>query len=340
VRALVITKHGPPEVLKVEERPDPEPGPGEVRVRVRAAGINFADTAARMGIYPDAPKPPCVVGYEFAGEVESVGEGVTSPAIGDRVMGGCRFGGYAELVVTPAVNALPLPDDWSFEEGAALPVVYGTAYAALVRYGSVLEGERVLIQAAAGGVGTAATQLAKLIGAGEIYGTASSSKHEAIKRLGVDHPIDYRTKDFAAEVRRIAGEDKPLDLVMDAVGGRSFKKGWSLLRPGGRLVGYGFSAASTGERRNPIKALGALAQMPRFWSVPMMSDSKSFIGLNMLRLWDSKGSLDEFIQPLTGWVQGGELRPVVSEAFPLERGPDAHRFIQERKNVGKVVLTL
>src|SRR5256714_13829418 len=188
MRALVITKHGPPEVLKVEERPDPQPGAGEVRVRVRAAGINFADTSARMGLYPDAPKPPCVVGYEFAGEVESVGEGVTTVAVGDRVMGGCRFGGYAELVVTPAVNALPLPSDWSFEEGAALPVVYGTAYAALVRYGSVLEGERVLIQAAAGGVRSGATQLAKPIGTGEIFRTASSSYYQAVKRAARSPP--------------------------------------------------------------------------------------------------------------------------------------------------------
>src|ERR687884_1800955 len=153
MRALVITEHGPPEVLKVEERPDPQPGPGEVRVRVRAAGINFADLLARTGLYQDAPKPPCVVGYEWAGEVESVGPGVDSPAVGDRVMGGSRFGGYAELAVTGAGNVVPLPDDWSFEEGAALPVVYATAYAAVDRYGSLREGERVLIHSAGGGVG-------------------------------------------------------------------------------------------------------------------------------------------------------------------------------------------
>ena len=340
MRALVITKHGPPEVLKVEERPDPQPGAGEVRVRVRAAGINFADTSARMGLYPDAPKPPCVVGYEFAGEIESVGEGVTTVAVGDRVMGGCRFGGYAELVVTQAASVFPLPESWGFEEGASFPVVYGTAYAGLIRYGSVLEGEQVLIQAAAGGVGIAATQIAKLVGAGEIYGTASASKHEAIRRFGVTHPIDYRTKDFSAEVRRIAGEDKPLDLIMDAVGGKSLKRSWSLLRAGGRLVGFGLSAASTGERRNPLKALAAVAQMPRFWAIPMMSESKSFIGLNMLRLWDSKGSLDEFVAPLQDWIDAGKLRPVVAEAFPLERGADAHRYIGDRKNVGKVVLTV
>src|SRR5437588_9224720 len=219
MRTLVITEHGTPEVLKVEERPDPEPGRGEVRIRVRAAGINFADLLARMGLYQDAPKPPCVVGYEVAGEVGVLGESVEGLAAGDRVIAWCRFGGQAELVVTGARNVTPLPGDWSFEEGASLPVVYATAYAGLIRFGSLHEGERVLIHAAAGGVGIAATQIAKLAGAGEIYGTASGSKHEAIRGFGVDHAIDYTSGDFTKEVPRIAGNEQPLDLVMDAIGG-------------------------------------------------------------------------------------------------------------------------
>ena len=340
MRALVITEHGPPEVLKVQERPDPEPGPGEVRIRVHAAGINFADLLARMGLYQDAPKPPCVVGYEVAGEVDMVGEGVESPAVGDRVLGGCRFGGYSELVVIRASDALPVPDDWSFEEGAALPVVYATAYAGLIRYGSLREGESVLIHAAGGGVGIAATQIAKLTGATEIYGTASASKHDAIRGFGVDHPIDYTKGDFTKEVRRIAGAEEPLDLVMDAIGGRSFRRSWSLLRPGGRLVCYGASSVASGEKRNVARALKAVVEMPPFFPIPMMSQSKSVIALNMLRLMDAKGSLDEYVQPLREWTETGRLRPVVAEAFPLERGPDAHRYIAERKNVGKVVLTL
>jgi NADPH:quinone reductase-like Zn-dependent oxidoreductase len=339
VRALVITKHGPPEVLKVQERPDPKPGPGEVRVAVKAAGINFADLMARIGLYPDAPKPPCVVGYEFAGEVESLGEGVDGLSVGDRVLGGSRFGGYAELVATPAANVVPLPDGWSYEEGAALPVNYSTAYAGLIRYGALHPGERVLIHAAAGGVGIAATQVAKLVG-GEVYGTASPSKHEAIRGFGVDHPIDYRSKDFVEEVRRIAGEKQPLDLVMDALGGKSYKKSFSLLRPGGRLVCFGASEAGGGERRELSKAVKMVAQTPRFNAFRLFSDSKAVIGLNMLRLWDAKGSVEEYIEPLTKWVESGQIKPVVSEAFPLERGPDAHRFMHERKNVGKVVLTV
>jgi NADPH:quinone reductase-like Zn-dependent oxidoreductase len=339
MRALVITRPGGPDVMRVQERPDPVVGTGEVLVRVKAAGINFADVMARAGLYPDAPKPPSVVGYEIAGVVEAVDDGVTDYAPGDRVMGGTRFGGYAELVAARQDMLVPLPDGWSFEEGAAFPVNYATAYAGLCRYGAVHRGERVLLQAAAGGVGIAATQIAKLIGA-EVFGTASASKHDACRSFGVDHLVDYRTQDFVKEIRRITGEKAPLDLVMDAVAGRSFRKSWSLLRPGGRLVAFGASSLVSGERRNPLTALKSLVGMPPFNVVPMMSNSKSVIGLNMLRLWDSKGSLDEFIDPLRVWVDEGKLRPVIAEAFPLERGPDAHRMIIERRNVGKVVLTL
>ena len=339
MKALLITEHGPPEVLRVKDRPDPAAGPGEVRVRVRAAGINFADLLARVGLYPDAPKPPCVVGYEIAGEVESLGEGVEDFSVGDRVLGGCDFGGYAEFVATEAGNLVPLPDDWSYEEGAAVPVAYATAYAALVRYGAVHEGERVLVHAAAGGVGIAATQVAKILDA-EVFGTASGSKHEAVRGFGVDHPIDYRTQDFVKEVRRITGEKRPLDLVMDAIGGRSFKRSFSLLRAGGRLVCFGASSVQSGERRSRPQALKALAQMPFFHPLKLMSESKSVIGLNMKTLWDEKGSLDEYVGPLRGWVEEGRIRPVVAESFPLEQGAAAHRFLHEGKNVGKVVLTL
>src|SRR5919106_319413 len=158
MRALILTGHGGPAVLRVEERPDPPVGPGDVRIAVKAAGINFADTMARVGLYPEAPKPPCVLGYEVAGEVESVGEGVEDPKPGDRVVAGTRFGGQAEIVSVPVGQVLPLANRLSFEQGAAIPVNYATAYSGLVVMGGLKEGERALIHAAAGGVGTAAVQ--------------------------------------------------------------------------------------------------------------------------------------------------------------------------------------
>jgi NADPH:quinone reductase-like Zn-dependent oxidoreductase len=323
----------------VQERADPEPGAGEVRIRVRAAGVNFADLVARVGLYPDAPKPPSVVGFEVAGDVDALGEGVDGLEVGQRVMAPCRFGGYAQLAVAKAETVLPLPDGWSYSEGASMPVTYATAYAGLVRFGGLRAGERVLIQAAGGGVGIAATQIAKLVGA-EVYGTASPPKHDAIRGFGVDHPVDYRTHDVVDEVRRISGEQHPIDLAFDALGGRSFRQSFALLRAGGRLVCFGASEVQAGERRSPLRALRVLAQMPRFKPLTLMRESKSVIGLNMLTLWDQRESLDELIEPLRDWVDQGRLRPVVAQEFRLDDGAAAHRYMHERHNVGKVVLTL
>lgn len=331
MRSVVITKHGPPEVLQVQERPDPVPGPGELLVEVKAAGINFADLMARIGLYPDAPKPPTVVGYEVAGTVSALGEGVEGFSIGDRVMAGTRFGGYSELVAAKVPDVARLPDSISFEQGAAVPVNYLTAYVGLIRYGTLEPGERVLIHAAAGGVGIAATQIAKARGA-EVYGTASPAKHDAIRGFGVDHPLDYTTPGWDSAV-------PPLDVVMDAVGGRSFRTSYNLLRAGGRLVAFGASSVVSGEKRNLVTAARAALSMPRFNLIKQMSASKAVIGLNLLTLWDEMGSLERYIGELERMLGDGTAVPVVAESFPFDRAPDAHRFITERRNVGKVILT-
>jgi len=341
MRAVVISKHGGPEVLEVQERPDPPVGAGEVRVAVKAAGINFADLMARSGVYPDAPKPPCVVGYEVAGEVESVGDGVEGFAAGNRVIAGTRFGGYAEMVSVPVEQVIPLPETFSFEQGAAVVVNYTTAWAALMIMGGLREGDRVLIHAAAGGVGIAATQVAKRAGA-EIFGTASAGKHEAIRAQGVEHPIDYRSQDFAEEVMRIT-EGGGVDLVIDAVGPSSFRKDYRILRSGGRMIMYGLSEVQTGEKRDIPAVLKGLAKMPLatmpWWkSLSIMNENKGVFGLNMLTWWDKEG-LDRVLEPLAAGLDAGDYEPVVAEAFPFDRAADAHRFIAERKNVGKVVLT-
>lgn len=341
MKALVQTGNGGPEVLQVQERPDPTAGVGEVRIAVKAAGINFADTMARLGLYPDAPKPPCVMGYEVAGEVESLGEGVSDFAVGDRVMAGTRFGGQAELVTVPADQVLPLPDRLSFEQGAAFPVNYGTAYAALIIMGSLREGDRVLIHAAAGGVGIAATQVARNVGA-EIFGTASPSKHDAIRAQGVTHAIDYRSQDFEAEAMRITGGEG-VDLVIDALGPTSFRKDYRLLRSGGRLVMYGLSEVTNEGGRDIPAALKSLAKMPLatipWWkSLALMNENKGVFGLNMLKWWEREGSLDRATEPLMADLEAARLEPVVAEAFPFERAGEAHEFIAQRRNVGKVVL--
>jgi NADPH:quinone reductase-like Zn-dependent oxidoreductase len=341
VKALVQTGNGGPEVLQVQERPDPPVGAGEVRIAVKAAGINFADTMARVGLYPDAPKPPCVMGYEVAGEVESLGEDVSDFAVGDRVMAGTRFGGQAELVTVPSAQVLSLPERLSFEQGAAFPVNYGTAYAALIIMGSLREGNRVLIHAAAGGVGIAATQIARNVGA-EIFGTASPAKHDAIRAQGVTHAIDYRSQDFETEAMRITGGEG-VDLIIDALGPTSFRKDYRLLRPGGRLVMYGLSEVTKESGRDIPAALKSLAKMPLatipWWkSLALMNENKGIFGLNMLKWWDREGSLDRATEPLMADLETGRLEPVVAEAFPFERAGEAHEFIAQRRNVGKVVL--
>jgi len=325
----------------VQEKPDPPVGPGEIRIAVRAAGVNFADTMARLGLYPDAPKPPCVMGYEVAGTVESLGDGVSDFAVGDRVMAGTRFGGQAELVTVPADQVLPLPERLSFEQGAAFPVNYGTAYAALIIMGSLRKGDRVLIHAAAGGVGIAATQIARNVGA-EIFGTASPSKHDAIRAQGVTNAIDYRGQDFEAEAMRITGGEG-VDLIIDALGPTSFRKDYRLLRSGGRLVMYGLSEATKESGRDLPAVLKSLAMMPLatipWWkSLALMNENKGIFGLNMLKWWDREGSLDRVTEPLMADLEAGRLEPVVAEAFPFERAGQAHEFIAQRRNVGKVVL--
>jgi NADPH:quinone reductase-like Zn-dependent oxidoreductase len=331
MRAVVIPRTGGPEVLEVQERPDPVAGPGEVRIDVAAAGVNFADTLARIGLYEDAPPLPAVVGYEVAGTIAAVGEGVTAVAVGDRVMAGTQFGGYAEQVVVAEEDAIALPDGLSFEQGAAIPVVYATAWAALLGYGSLREGERVLIHAAAGGVGIAATQIARRYGA-EVWGTASPGKHDAIRDLGVQHPLDYTRDRWWSAV-------PPLDIVLDAIGGPSFKRSMGLLRPGGRLVAYGASSVNQGETKNMLKVLPkALPMLRGFNLIDQMQQSKSVIGLNMLSLWKDRGTLAPWIDPISALIADGTVRPVVHEAVPFDRAGDAHRILGERRNVGKVVL--
>jgi NADPH:quinone reductase-like Zn-dependent oxidoreductase len=331
MRSVQIPRYGAPEVLRVIEGADPVAAPGQVVVEVAACGVNFADTMARVGLYADAPKPPMVVGYEVAGTVAAVGDGVDAARIGERVMAGTMFGGYASRVAVPAADAVPLADRLSFEQGAAIPVNYATAWAGLIGYGSLQPGEKVLIQAAAGGVGIAATQIAKRFGA-EVWGTASPGKHDAIRANGVDHAVDYRSEGWWKGLPQF-------DLIMDAIGGRQFRRSYAMLRAGGRLVAFGASSVHQGEKRNYAKVLPeALPMLRGFNLIEQMESSKAVIGLNMLTLWKDRGTLQPWTEPLSDLIEDGTVQPVVSDAVPFDRAAEAHRIIGERRNVGKVVL--
>jgi len=338
MRQVFITRHGAPEVLEVRETTDPEPGEGHVRIRVCAAGVNFADILARLGLYPDAPKPPVVIGYEVAGYIDAVGPGVAHRHEGSRVMALTRFGGYADRVVVPAAFTFPVPARLSEAEAAAVPVNYLTALLALYRMANISAGETVLIHGAAGGVGVAATQLARLRRA-IIIGTASANKHEALRTFGVDHAIDYRDADVAAEVRRFTN-DRGVDVVLDPLGGKSFQTSYDLLAPFGRLVIYGVSGVASGERRNWWRVGRVVMQLPSFKPLSLMNRNRGVLGLNLGNLWDQRRRLSAAMDMLLQEFDSERLRPVVARTFPLERAADAHRFMQERANIGKVVLTM
>jgi len=341
MKAAVITAPGGPEVLRALDRPDPEPRAGELRVRTRFAGVNFADIAARLGIYPDAPKIPCVVGYEVSGVVDKLGPGVDPKAFapGDRVLAMTMFGGYAELCCTSADAARRIPDGMSDEEAAALPVNYLTAYHMLNYLTSVRAGDRVLIHAAAGGVGIAAIQLAKHAGA-EIFGTASASKHEFLKGIGVAHCIDYTTSDFKDEVMRITRR-QGVDIVLDALGGSALAKSYAVLRPGGRLFTYGFSRAAPGERRSLVTMASEFLRMPAFKPLALIGDNRAVLGVNMNGVARRRPDiLGLEIDGLLDLFKKGVIRPRVDKVFPLAEAGAAHRFIQERRNVGKVLLKI
>jgi NADPH:quinone reductase-like Zn-dependent oxidoreductase len=332
-----MTGAGGPEVMQVGDAPEPVAGPGMVRIRVRAAGVVFAEVMARLGLYQDAPRLPAVLGYEVAGTVEAVGEGVSSPGPGTRVLAMTAFGGQAEVVAVPADQAVPMPEGMSFEEGAALPVNYLTAYHMLFEVGHLRRGQSVLVHMAAGGVGIAALQLARTVPEVTVLGTASASKLEVVRAEGCTHPIDYRARDYAPEVLRLTG-GKGVNLVLDALGGADWKKGYQLLRPTGQLVMYGWSNMAAGPRRNLLHVAAQLLRMPRFSPIALMGDNRGVAGVNVGHLWGEAEMMKGELEALLVLYRQGAIRPRVDSVFPFDRAADAHRRIQERKNVGKVLL--
>jgi NADPH:quinone reductase-like Zn-dependent oxidoreductase len=338
MREVVITRHGAPDVLEERPRQTPEPGPGQVRIRVKACGVNFADVLARMDLYPDAPKPPLVPGYEVSGYVDAVGRGPARHEAGRHVIALTRFGGYADFVVVPSDYVWAAPASLSHNEAAAIPVSYVTAVIALYRMANLKAGETVLVHGAGGNMGIAAMQLSRLRRAA-IIGTASAVKHSALRAFGIDHVIDPRSADVEFEVARLTN-GRGVDVVIDPVGGDHLLKSYRLLAPMGRLVACGMQNMVGGQHRNPVHTLHAVWQTPRFNPVDLMNDNKAVFGLNLLHLWGERRLIAASMEALLTDFAGGRLRPVVSKTFPLARAADAHKFLQDRANIGKVVLTV
>ncbi|MGH9744609.1 MAG: zinc-binding dehydrogenase [Candidatus Acidiferrales bacterium] len=345
MRAMVVRRYGPPEVFESQEVPDPQPKAGEVLIRVKAVGINFADLLQRMGIYPGTPKPPFVPGIEIAGVVEKVADGGKSGAgegdplrPGDAVAAFPHFNAYAGWAAVPASMAYRLPAGMSFEDGAAIPVNYLTAYHSMFTMGNLQPGDRILIHGAAGGVGIAAIQLAKARGL-VTFGTAGPTKQEYLRKIGVDHAIDYTKGDFSQTVRKFAPDG--IEMVMDPIGGKSFARSQACLGPTGRLVVYGFSAAAGPDgKRSLLRGLKALLDTPKFHPLKMMSQNLAVIGVNLGRLQSRGALLRSELDELFRMYSAGKIKPVIGKSFPLADAAMAHRFIHDRKNIGKVILTV
>lgn len=339
MRQVWIPRAGPPEVLEVREARDPIPKHGELRIQVAAAGVNFADVMGRMGMYPDLPPLPVVPGYEVAGRVDAVGDGVESDWIGRDVLALTRFGGYSEAVCVPEAQVLTRPEGMSAEVGAALPVNYLTAWQLLHVMGSLHAGETVLVHSAGGGVGIAAIQLAKHAGA-RVFGTASASKHDRLKALGVDACIDYNSEDFEMRVRELT-HGRGVELALDAVGGASFAKSYRCLAPTGRLGMFGLSAAAPRKRRSLRRALLPVIRTFRMRFSPrrLMDENKAVFGVNLGHLWDETDRVAAWLERLVALFTEGPVRPIVDRVFPFDRVAEAHHYLQDRKNLGKVLLT-
>lgn len=336
MRQIVTTTNGGIAVLKVEEAPDPKPSAGDVLIRVRAAGLNFADILARQGLYPDAPKKPCVMGYEVSGIVESVGAGVDEKLIGKAVVALTRFGGQSELIKVKATQIFEKPESLSFEQAAAIPVNYLTAYALLAVMGSLQPGESVLIHNAGGGVGLAALDIAKRLSA-TTYGTASPGKHEVLRERGLDHAIDYRNKDWLVELMRLT-DNRGVELIIDPLGGGHWKKSFQALRATGRLGMFGISTASADGLKGKLGMLKAAWQTPWFHPFGLLNKNKGVFGLNLGHMWHEPDKVSEWMKVILEGVSEGWIRPHVDKSFAFNDAGAAHSYLEARKNIGKVVL--
>ncbi|MBD3224792.1 MAG: zinc-binding dehydrogenase [Caldithrix sp.] len=336
MKQIVISRHGGIDVLQMQEKDDPQPSTKEVVIDVKASGVNFADILARKGLYPDAPKPPCVVGYEVAGIIHQTGEDVVNFKKGDRVLALTRFKGYADKVCVPMTQVFSIPNSLSFPKAAALPVNYLTAYQLLFVMGALSADESVLIHNAGGGVGLAALDIALHIGATP-YGTASSAKHNFLKERGLHQAIDYRTKDFEKELMELT-DGRGVELIIDPIGGKNWKKNYRCLRSTGRLGMFGVSTVSGNKKGKILPFLKLLSQIPLYNPIPLMNGNKGVFGVNVGHLWHEGAKIKIWMENILKGVEEGWIRPYVDQTFPLAEAGRAHAYIEDRRNTGKVVL--
>jgi NADPH:quinone reductase len=319
MKALVITRFGPPDVLALQQAPDPKPEPGQVLIRVEAGGVNYADVMTAQGGYPGTPKPPLTAGREFCGVREDNGQ---------RVMGYIQWAAFAEKVAASQQLLWPAPSQWKPETAAAFPVNYFTAYFAYWKAGLIAptaDGRKpsVLIHAVAGGVGTAAVQIGKIFGV-EMYGTSSSDeKLERAKALGLQHGINYKKVDYEDAIRELT-KGEGVDAVFEMLGGEHTAKSTRCVRDFGRVIVYG-------------SATGKQAQLD---TRALYAKGASIHGLWLTYLSGNAKLMAEAWEQLSEWIAAGKLTPAVGQVLPWERAAEAYELLLNRKNFGKVVLKI
>ncbi|WP_250655764.1 synaptic vesicle VAT-1 family membrane protein [Alkalimarinus coralli] len=337
MKKVMITKAGGVDVLDVQDFPAPSPQRNEVVITTKACGINFADILARQGLYPDAPQLPTCVGYEFSGIVTQVGPSVDPSWKDKAVFGLTRFNGYADTICVPVDQIFEKPDSLTFEQAAAIPVNYLTAWQLLVVMGALTADDSVLIHNVGGGVGLAALEIAKHIGA-TTYGTASPGKHRFLVEKGLDHAIDYRSANWEDELKALTN-GLGVELITDPIGGNHWRKSYRALRATGRLGMFGISAASDSSWQGKVKLLKTAVQMPFFHPVNLMNTNKAVFGVNMGRLWHENEKIRQWMMHIIDGVNEGWINPHVDCSFTFDQAAAAHQYIEDRKNKGKVVLT-
>jgi synaptic vesicle membrane protein VAT-1 len=340
-----ISRFGGADVLVPVEVPAPALGAGQVRIKVSATGVNFAEVQMRMGLYPEAPRVPFVPGFEVAGVIVETAPEVRDFRRGERVLAICRFGGYTSEIVLPASQVRKTPRRLSDKEAAAVPVSFLTAWVALVDLARVRADDRVLVPGAAGGVGTAMVQVAARAGAQVTAVVGSADKKEKVRALGAAYALTYEElaagRDSGGRARKDGGSGHGYTVIVEPPGGRHGREAMERLAPCGRVVCYGVSSMVAGPRRSIPRVLGQLLRTPLFTPIGLQMANRGVLGLNLLKFFDSEEGLRLAMSAMDGVLEGlqsGLFTPVVGKTFPLVKAAEAHRYLQSRKSVGKVIL--
>lgn len=341
MRKVVIEKPGSYERLTIREFPTPKPGKGEVLVKTKACGINFADCLVRMGLYSSAKKFvgwPITPGFEVAGIVSEVGEGVTQFKVGQNVVAMTLFGGYTTDLIVSESQVFPLTDKLDFAQGAALPTVFLTAYYALFDLANAKKKNKILVHSAAGGVGSALVQFGKLAGCYVVGVVGATHKVKYVKKLGADAVIDKSQQDLWSEAKRLAPDG--YDVILDANGTETLQQGYRHLSSGGKLVTYGFHAMfSKGSGKpNWLKLLWHYFHIPKFNPFNMITDNHSLLAFNLSYLVNKKDFLQEDIVQMLRWIEEGKVVPPAVTTYPFEQVADAQRSLESGQSIGKIVL--